>query len=135
MKKIKLLGPTLLVFHPINKALVEGSSFLLKPRYFQGNWDGQQEHWVVDASEKTRHVYEKGKKVYTANGACFVYTQHLDLWADYKDLPEFKELKLLQEQTQCDIETKLLYESRIIMVEGGDSNEHGRIKIDEGKAS
>jgi len=97
--------------------MLQGSTLLYKPNANFGSLYGVQTHWVLDAGPSTSYEYKKGCKVMTQDGACFVETTDLKLWEDHKNDPEFEELRLLQEETKCQIETKLMYENRIIMAE------------------
>jgi hypothetical protein len=114
MQKIRPLGARIIVFHPVNRRKMASGLFL--GWEWRGNVHGAQWVYVVAQGPECKMKLASGTKALLED-SLVLDPEGLDIWEDYKALPEFSELARLQKETDCDIETRPVLERCLIALD------------------
>lgn len=103
------------VFH-IRLQEKTGSGLLYRPHSEDFTLDGTQWVWVYSTGPLCTLGLKRGDKVLLQDGLALDDAVP-DQWEVSKDLPEFKELKEMQERLGLSIQTKITWESRLLAID------------------
>lgn len=99
---------------PVKRKL-QGST-LYRPNARRYTFSTSQEAWIVFHAAKCKTQWTRGQKILAADAFEFEPTG-LDLWDEWKDEPEFAELRALAQEMDADVRTDWMPEDSALAVE------------------
>ena len=115
MKNFSVIKGRLAVFHIKYQAKHHGS-ILYRHRQDDFTLSGAQWVWVYRAGPKCKYPFKPGDKILVEDG--LVMTDSLpNTWELCRELPEFKELKELEEKLEATIQCKIMFETAALAID------------------
>lgn len=114
MKTVRPMFTRLVVFSvPERAKLLNG---LYKGNSNRHAFSRAEEIWVVAKGKDVREDFKRGDHAWL-NDSFELEPSDLDLWDEYKDLPEFAELKAFVEQVEGRVRTQIVIEDSILVLD------------------
>lgn len=99
-------------------------SGLYLPRTNRGQFTRAEDIWVLGWASDCQDEWRKGFHGLVCNGF-ELEPVDFDLWDDYKDLPEFSELRSFVDAVEGEVKTSLIHETHVLAeVQGPLYQEH-----------